>query len=643
MKNLFKVFSVFVVVGIIASLSTTPALALGNPQIDSVSPGSGAPVGSNVCIRVSINWDDEYRAMRVRFGSEGWQESSETSFERCFGTGHLSPGTYQIRVEASRKDDNSWSNPNVATQNYELTAGSGGGGGNTSPTKTPSGGSVPYGPNISQISFSPSGGAQVGANVNVHIKVDSNNPGAISLTPSCGNTAHAEHTSPEFDTTWNTSGCGAGEQFIRVCARHKDDPNWTYATCKKGFYQLSSPPSQAPTADFWVDDDSLVQGECTDLRWKTTNAEQVDIDGTVVAKSGSSTVCPGITTRYSLKAVGSGGTATRSLTVTVSTISATDAPDYSRYFSTGDVIQIGSDIFVIVNGQRRLVPNPETLDALGITRSMINNRGLNGTQLATISRGSDIPDVKRDRSGFDAFKSQYFPHTTPIVPASPTPFSQPESVQPSQESESNGGGVSTGQQPLGWDVSPDPYPSATDRVQSWFESVLDFISSEAKAYSEWLPRNDFPDSTECVGFVANTKCRDALYWLDYEAHAYKWVDMASSEKARELGVRVYTTPQPGDIAVWDRGGCGEANSTYGHVAYVSSVNPDGTFNVVESNWSGNHREGRRANVEVLSCMSFIRGGCNVTLPAESPAPPSLSYPWWVPDFAKQFYDEYLRR
>src|SRR3989338_7055308 len=144
MKNLFKVFSVFVVVGVIASLSTTPALALGNPQIDSVSPGSGAPVGSNVCIRVSINWDDEYRAMRVRFGSEGWQESSETSFERCFGTGHLSPGTYQIRVEASRKDDNSWSNPNVATQNYELTAGSGGGGGNTSPTKTPQPESVPY-------------------------------------------------------------------------------------------------------------------------------------------------------------------------------------------------------------------------------------------------------------------------------------------------------------------------------------------------------------------------------------------------------------------------------------------------------------------------------------------------------------------
>src|SRR4030042_6754984 len=183
-------------------LGATPVQALGTPQIVSVNPPSGSPVGSNVCIRVKINWDDEYRAMRIRFGNEGWQESSEVEFERCFGTGHLSAGGYTIRVEADRKDGN-WSSPAVAEQGYQLT------GGSAPPTNTPVP-QTPYGPSISDVSFNPPGGTQGGHNVGVHIKVDSSNPGAIRISIPCGSVDHFEHTVPEYTTTWHTSGGGTG-------------------------------------------------------------------------------------------------------------------------------------------------------------------------------------------------------------------------------------------------------------------------------------------------------------------------------------------------------------------------------------------------------------------------------------------------
>jgi len=157
------------------------------------------------------------------------------------------------------------------------------------------------------------------------------------------------------------------------------------------------------------------------LHWVTGNASSVDIDGTIVNLSGEMQVCPSITKYYSLKAVGPGGEATRSLAIQVyAGPIATSVPNPTQNFKTGDVIQIGNDIFVIVDGQRRLVPNPETLDALGITRSWIDNKGFSDASLRSIPLGPDIPDVNRDYAGFIAFKNAVFPNTTPIVPITPT-------------------------------------------------------------------------------------------------------------------------------------------------------------------------------------------------------------------------------
>lgn len=407
---------------------TAPALALGTPQITSINPPSPSPVGTCVTIRAKVQWDSDFRSMRMRFGNEGWQEEATPEFERTFCTGHLSPGGYTIRVEVARQGDNSWSNPTVAEASYELTSSapppppasptltasptsvSGGQSVTVSwdgldptgndwislhPAGTPdssylswqyangSSGSLafaapqdpgqyefrlfrngpkvatsntfevlsapppppppPPGPAISQVIFNPSGGAEVGQTVEIHVKVESSNPGAIRIFVPCGSVAHFEHTVPEYDTTWSTGGCGEGSQNVRVCARHVDDPNWENPTCTDRSYTLTPPPpppQPAPTASFWANASSIQQGECTWLHWQTTNATTVDIDGTAVATSGDWSVCPTVTKHYSLKAVGPGGEATRSLSIVVS--SSVPPPPPPPPEPSGCVVEGGS-------------------------------------------------------------------------------------------------------------------------------------------------------------------------------------------------------------------------------------------------------------------------------------------------------------
>lgn len=66
-------------------------------------------------------------------------------------------------------------------------------------------------------------------------------------------------------------------------------------------------------------------------------------------------------------------------------------------------------------------------------------------------------------------------------------------------------------------------------------------------------------------------------------------------------------PSPGMAFVSSRGydlGAGKGNS--GHIGIVESVNPDGTFNTVESNYNGDERVSRRQNVPVTEVVGFIR-------------------------------------
>jgi hypothetical protein len=63
-------------------------------------------------------------------------------------------------------------------------------------------------------------------------------------------------------------------------------------------------PVPAPEAWFRLDDNPIATGSCTMLRWDTSNAQGVYLDGEGVAVIGSQEVCPVAPTDYELRVVG---------------------------------------------------------------------------------------------------------------------------------------------------------------------------------------------------------------------------------------------------------------------------------------------------------------------------------------------------
>lgn len=83
------------------------------------------------------------------------------------------------------------------------------------------------------------------------------------------------------------------------------------------------PPVQV---DFWVDDDSLIAGECTTLHWDVEHATAVYLDGEGVPGHATREVCPTDTTTYNLHVEAPSGNVDRSVTVTVSVPPDTTPP-----------------------------------------------------------------------------------------------------------------------------------------------------------------------------------------------------------------------------------------------------------------------------------------------------------------------------
>lgn len=98
-----------------------------------------------------------------------------------------------------------------------------------------------HGPNFN-VSFNPEGGTEVGHDVNIHIKVDSANPGATKINVSCGGVSKGETSEVEFDSSWRTGDCPAGNASINICTKASDDPNWQDPNCADFGYQLTAPP-----------------------------------------------------------------------------------------------------------------------------------------------------------------------------------------------------------------------------------------------------------------------------------------------------------------------------------------------------------------------------------------------------------------
>jgi hypothetical protein len=220
----------FTAIGYIDTPNTV--LALGTPSITSINPGSPSPVGTSVEICARVNWDSDFRSMRIRFGNEGWQEQSSPEFCRSFGTGHLSPDWYTIRVEVAGQGDNSWSSPTVAEASYQLTQ--------AAPPPQPScsvqslnitPGSGTVG---TQFSISGSGSCDTGVRA-IRFKVD----GGIIY----------ELGAPSATTTWNSTGTWIGTHTATVEVAGWGDNDWSYAASHSAQFIVSavdSPPPPPP-------------------------------------------------------------------------------------------------------------------------------------------------------------------------------------------------------------------------------------------------------------------------------------------------------------------------------------------------------------------------------------------------------------
>lgn len=120
-KNVWRVWFALILITV-SMTNSTPVHALGTPQFVRIDPPQSSPqiIGVCVYVTVKVDWDNDFRDMRVRFGHEGWQHSSETQFSRIFCTKDYEPGIYKLRVEVAGKDDNNWDHPKVTEVDYEL-------------------------------------------------------------------------------------------------------------------------------------------------------------------------------------------------------------------------------------------------------------------------------------------------------------------------------------------------------------------------------------------------------------------------------------------------------------------------------------------------------------------------------------------
>lgn len=121
---------------------------------------------------------------------------------------------------------------------------------------------------------------------------------------------------------------------------------------------------------------------------------------------------------------------------------------------------------------------------------------------------------------------------------------------------------------------------------------------------------------ECVSFVA-WRMRQAgasrngvlfkNYWgtasngLNHWGNAYEWDNYAAA-----LGYAVNTTPSVGAVAQWNQneGGTG----SFGHVAYVSAIAPDGSVTIEEYNGSNTHVYRQRSGVRAPRYIHITGAG-----------------------------------
>jgi len=478
----------------------------------------------------------------------------------------------------------------------------------------------PRGPNLSLFDLNISN-ATVSNPITIHIKVNSSNPGGTKLNVSCGGVSTTESAAPEFYSTWNTSGCGAASATVTVYSRDVSDPNWLNPSVSSKSVSLSAVQTtvSVPTASFSADSTSILQGQCTYLHWATSAANSVDIDGSTVSSSGETQVCPAVTKKYTLTAHGQEGDANRNVTIVVTEqVTSTPQPvtaSVASEFQTGNIINIGGNIFVIVGNQRRLVPNPDTLDALGISRTQINNRGYSDSDLNTIPRGADIPDVDRDYSGFKNFKNSYFPSALSIPTATPLTSLLPKVTTPLSPKASNQQNLDQTSQDTSFQGQQEPTESSESWLCQIIPSLCDFN----------LKASDINCKPQCVT-TAYLNRQDMNKWvLPTSGHLTTPEDIYNAALKSEPFfwdnqwqiVQVTTNIQENELIIWPVG-CQKVPEP-GHIGMVKAIN-GGTVDILDSNWNTPDSslvcaQGIRKEIPIQSCWKYISNPIPITTPA----------------------------
>ncbi len=89
-------------------------------------------------------------------------------------------------------------------------------------------------------------------------------------------------------------------------------------------------PSDEVKIEFGADSDTITQGECTILRWKVENAQEVYYEEGGVIGEDERQVCPGVTKTYELRVIHAGGETTAEQTITVQPTSGA-ADEFSSF------------------------------------------------------------------------------------------------------------------------------------------------------------------------------------------------------------------------------------------------------------------------------------------------------------------------
>ncbi|GAK59612.1 hypothetical protein U27_06597 [Candidatus Vecturithrix granuli] len=152
---------------------------------------------------------------------------------------------------------------------------------------------------------------------------------------------------------------------------------------------------------------------------------------------------------------------------------------------------------------------------------------------------------------------------------------------------------------LAGECSTNDYPYR-DSIKGELD-VWGFYTRNCTSYVAWKINKDY-GTTSAPYYFYNTMSGpngQSGTW----GNAKDWENNATT-----IGFTVSNTPQTGAIAAWEANS--EGAGIYGHVAYVESVNSDGTVNITEYNWNyGDGNCNARSSVTADHYIHILSSGC----------------------------------